>query len=86
MFGVGIELDRRVLRDKGKMAVSVSVTSIALPFVLGALLALYLAASHQPANQRALVLFIGAAMSLTAFPVLARILSDRKMSAQRTWR
>jgi Kef-type K+ transport system membrane component KefB len=80
MFGVGAELDRGILRGKGRVATTVSLTSIAVPFALGSGLALYLAVNHDVENRLAFVLFIGAAMSVTAFPVLARILSDRGMS------
>ncbi|MFC5290130.1 cation:proton antiporter [Actinokineospora guangxiensis] len=80
MFGVGAELDRGTLRGKGRVATTVSLTSIAAPFALGSGLALYLAVNHEVQNRLAFVLFIGAAMSVTAFPVLARILSDRGMS------
>jgi hypothetical protein len=54
--------------------VSVSLASIILPFGLGVALATQLS-SHEPAGQRlGFILFMGAAMSVTAFPVLARIL------------
>lgn len=80
MFIVGFELDTGLIRGKGRIAASVSTGSIILPFGLGAVLALWLYQSH-PTNsgQLAFVLFIGAAMSVTAFPVLARILTDRGM-------
>jgi Kef-type K+ transport system membrane component KefB len=65
----------------GHIAVVVSHTSIIIPFVLGALLALYLhpriADSTIPFT--GFVLFMGAAMSVTAFPVLARILGERNL-------
>src|SRR5205085_3934476 len=55
---------------------------IALPFLLGSLLALYLypRLSDQHATFTAFTLFMGAAMSITAFPVLARILKERRMT------
>ncbi|MCE7003138.1 cation:proton antiporter [Kibdelosporangium philippinense] len=79
MFMVGLELERTLLRGKGKLALTVSLTSIVLPFTLGVGLAFYLAVNHQAEHRLGFVLFIGAAMSVTAFPVLARILQDRGM-------
>jgi Kef-type K+ transport system membrane component KefB len=80
MFIVGFELDIALIRGKERIAASVSTGSIILPFGFGALLALWLYQSH-PTNsgELAFILFIGAAMSVTAFPVLARILTDRGM-------
>jgi Kef-type K+ transport system membrane component KefB len=79
MFVVGLELERTLLRGRGRIAVTVSVSSVVLPFALGAALALHLVRDHPTENRLGFVLFIGAAMSVTAFPVLARILSDRGM-------
>ncbi|WP_163511411.1 cation:proton antiporter [Fodinicola acaciae] len=80
MFIVGFELDTSLIRGKGRIAASVSTGSILLPFGLGILLAFWLYTSHPTgAGQLAFALFIGAAMSVTAFPVLARILTDRGM-------
>jgi Kef-type K+ transport system membrane component KefB len=76
MFLVGLHLDHRLLRGQGRIATTVSVSAIALPFGLGALLALYLAGNHATGSRLAFVLFLGTAMSITAFPVLARILTD----------
>jgi K+:H+ antiporter len=78
MFVVGLELERTLLRGRGRVAATVSVTSILLPFAGGAVLALTLT-DHAGADRLGFVLFIGAAMSVTAFPVLARILTDRGM-------
>jgi Kef-type K+ transport system membrane component KefB len=77
MFLIGLELDRSLLRGQGRLAASVSLSGITLTFALGALLALYLIGRHPTSNRLAFVLFIGTAMSVTAFPVLARILTDR---------
>ena len=77
MFLVGLHLDHRLLRGQGRIATTVSSSAIALPFGLGALLALYLVQHHPTTNRLAFVLFMGTAMSITAFPVLARILTDR---------
>lgn len=81
MFMVGLELDTKILRRLGHTAVVISHTSIIVPFLLGALLAFYLyprmAAPGMPFT--GFVLFLGAAMSVTAFPVLARILTERNL-------
>jgi K+:H+ antiporter len=79
MFVVGLELERTLVRGRGKLAATVSLGSIVLPFALGAVLALTFAGRHAGANRLGFVLFVGAAMSVTAFPVLARILTDRRM-------
>ncbi|MGW4666593.1 cation:proton antiporter domain-containing protein [Streptosporangium sandarakinum] len=79
MFLVGLELDHALLRGTGRLAVSVSLSSILLPLGLGALLGLYLLESHPNPHRLGFALFVGAAMAVTAFPVLARILTDRGM-------
>jgi Kef-type K+ transport system membrane component KefB len=80
MFVVGMELDQRLIKGKLRIAVSVSAGSLVLPLGLGMLLALYLAPRHTFSGDRlGFVLFMGAAMSVTAFPVLARILTDRNL-------
>jgi Kef-type K+ transport system membrane component KefB len=79
MFCIGLELDQRLLRRKGSAVTAVSIGSIALPAALGALLATYLAAHHASHSHLAFVLFMSAAVAVTAFPVLARILADRRM-------
>ncbi|MFE7512955.1 cation:proton antiporter [Streptomyces sp. NPDC057540] len=77
MFLVGLELDHRLLRGSKRAAVGVSVGSIVCSFGLGAALAVWLWNAHPVGDRLAFVLFLGAAMSITAFPVLARILTDR---------
>ncbi|RSM88018.1 cation/H(+) antiporter [Kibdelosporangium aridum] len=79
MFMVGLELEQTLLRGRGKLALTVSVSSIVLPFTLGVGLAFYLAMNRPVEHRLGFLLFIGAAMSVTAFPVLARILQDRGM-------
>lgn len=78
MFIVGLELDTKVLRTKVRSIVLISQASIVLPFVLGMGLAYLLYAGYGPAGKSALsfALFMGIAMSITAFPVLARILQE----------
>ncbi len=85
MFVVGLELDVSLVKGRGRVAGSVSVCSIALPFALGVGLASFLD-DLRPAGADFLpfALFMGAAMSITAFPVLARILTDRNMHRTET--
>jgi Kef-type K+ transport system membrane component KefB len=80
MFLVGLELNAAKLKKTAGTAAAVSVASIALPFVLGAATALWLypILSHRGVPFTSFALFFGAALSVTAFPVLARILADRK--------
>jgi K+:H+ antiporter len=82
MFIVGTELNIRLLREKGTAAVMISHASIIVPFLLGSTLSLFLYQQLAPAGTsfNAFALFIGVAMSITAFPVLARILEDRNLS------
>ncbi|AWM37434.1 High-affinity Na(+)/H(+) antiporter NhaS3 [Gemmata obscuriglobus] len=81
MFLVGLELNAVRLREQARSAVAVSHASIVTPFVLGSALALALYRPLAPNEVpfTSFALFMGVAMSITAFPVLARILTDRKM-------
>jgi Kef-type K+ transport system membrane component KefB len=81
MFLVGLELNAARLKAQVGAAVAVSHASIVVPFVLGSALALPLYSTFAPAGTPFLsfALFLGVAMSVTAFPVLARILTDRRM-------
>ncbi len=81
MFLVGLELDLRQLRELGRAAVITSQVSIIAPFILGSLFAVYLypRVSDPSVSFTGFALFMGAAMSVTAFPVLARILTERNM-------
>ena len=82
MFLVGMELNIQHLREKGTSAVMISHASIIIPFLLGSGLSLFLYRdlATPGTSFHAFALFIGVAMSITAFPVLARILEDRKLS------
>jgi len=82
MFVLGIELDIKKLRHKAAAAVLVSHASIVVPFFLGVVAALFVYREFAPANVSftPFALFMGVAMSITAFPVLARILEDRQMT------
>ena len=85
MFIVGLELDPKLLRGRGHAAILTSHASIVVPFVLGAALALHLYGhlSDASVSFTAFALFLGAAMSVTAFPVLARILTERNLGGTR---
>jgi len=79
MFLVGLELDPALLRKRGHATVAISHASIIAPFLLGATIALYLypKLSTRDVPFTCFSLFLGVSMSVTAFPVLARILTDR---------
>jgi len=79
MFLVGMEVNVRHLRERGSAAVMISHASIIIPFLLGTALSIFLYKDLAPPGTsfNAFALFIGVAMSITAFPVLARILQDR---------
>jgi Kef-type K+ transport system membrane component KefB len=83
MFVTGCELDRVVVRGGGRAASAVAIGSTAVPFGLGVALGWWLAPRHDVVHRLPFVLFIGAAMSVTAFPVLARILRDRGLHRHR---
>jgi Kef-type K+ transport system membrane component KefB len=82
MFVVGLELEPAHLRGKAHTAIAVSHFSIVVPFVLGVALALGLYARYAPTGVpfTAFGLFCGIALSITAFPVLARILAERHLT------
>jgi Kef-type K+ transport system membrane component KefB len=82
MFVVGIELDIGHLRQKARTAVAVSQSSIIVPYLLGVASAILLYPSYATAGTSfvSFALLMGIAMAITAFPVLARILTDRGMS------
>jgi Kef-type K+ transport system membrane component KefB len=85
MFVVGLRLDLALLRGRAHAAVAVSHASIVAPFLLGAALAPLLHPTLAPPGVGLLpfTLFLGAAMSVTAFPVLARILDERRLHGTR---
>lgn len=80
MFIIGLEWDATMIRGNGSLAATVTFSSILVPFGLGMLLALYLMDDYGSDDKTAFMLFMGIAMSITAFPVLARILTDRQMT------
>lgn len=84
MFLVGLELDLTRLRGQGHRAVVISQASIVAPFAMGSALGLAL---HPrlggEADRLGFALFMGAAMAITAFPVLARLLQETGLSGSR---
>jgi Kef-type K+ transport system membrane component KefB len=79
MFIVGLKFDTLELRTRTTTSIAVSHASIVVPFLMGAGMALWLYPlySSQDVPFTVFALFIGVSMSVTAFPVLARILADR---------
>jgi Kef-type K+ transport system membrane component KefB len=82
MFVIGMELDLKILRNKAHDAVIISHASIIIPFALGIGLAYYVYQSFAPDGVMfsSFSLFMGIAMSITAFPVLARIVQERGLN------
>jgi len=85
IFLIGVEFDINLIRHRVRSAVSVSLAGIITPMVLGGLVALLLIrqtgvffTSEVPPPQA--ILFMGAAISITAFPMLARIIFERGLS------
>ena len=85
MFLIGLELNPKYLRGNLNVAVLISHVSILVPFSLGSLLALllYPLVSNGDVSFTAFALFLGAAMSITAFPVLARIITENNLQRSR---
>lgn len=81
MFLVGLEFDAARLKGRGDAAILTSHASIIIPFLLGTLLSLvlYPRLSDAAIPFTGFALFTGASMSVTAFPVLARILTERNL-------
>ena len=84
MFLIGVEFDTNLIRHRLRSAISVSLAGIVTPLVLGSLLALLLVGrpgffSHQVVIWEAM-LFLGAAIAITAFPMLARIIFERGLA------
>ena len=82
MFIIGMELNLKVLKNKGREAIIISHASIIFPYFLGVALSYFLYEHFAPANISFLpfALFMGIAMSITAFPVLARIIQERGLT------
>lgn len=88
MFLIGVEFDIDMIKSRIRSAASVSGAGIVVPFALGALIALYLVNDSnlfpEKTSSTQAMLFMGAAMSITAFPMLARIIFEQGLSKTST--
>jgi Kef-type K+ transport system membrane component KefB len=82
MFIIGMELDTLVFRKSANKAIIISTASIVIPFVSGIILAYYLRSvlAIRQVKFISFALFMGTTMSITAFPILARIVQERKLT------
>lgn len=80
LFLVGVGMDMSVIRRTGKKALAIAIAGMIIPFIIGISFSFLLSNSHdgQP-QQVTYILFLGVALSVTAFPVLARILAELKL-------
>lgn len=88
MFGVGWEFDTGMLRCRGRSVTALAVSSMVLPFLLALGLAVPLYQLHSEVSRHhvsftSFALYLGVAMSITAFPVLARIVADFRLQNNR---
>lgn len=83
MFVIGMDVNIKAFRKQAHQTLLISHTGIILPFILGCLLAGFLFESYKGPNVtfHSFALFMGVAMSITAFPVLARILQEKNLSS-----
>lgn len=81
MFLVGLEIDLKALKKSAHSTIAISHASIIFPFILGAALSLWIFEGLAPLNVdfTSFSLFLAVSMSITAFPVLARILTDQNL-------
>jgi Kef-type K+ transport system membrane component KefB len=82
MFIIGMELDTQSFKRSANKAMLISVVSIVVPFISGIILAYYLEGDFSPrdVNFSSFALFMGTTMCITAFPILARIVQERKLT------
>ncbi|KAK7282313.1 hypothetical protein RIF29_10985 [Crotalaria pallida] len=80
LFLVGVEMDITVLKTVGKKAVAAAIAGMILPFMIGAAFSFLMHREYEnKMSQGTYILFLGVALSVTAFPVLARILAELKL-------
>jgi Kef-type K+ transport system membrane component KefB len=85
MFIVGVEFKLNILKEHARTIIGISYVSVILPFILGVLLAHTILKTYLPTNLSffAYALYIGVAISITSFTVLARIMKDRGITNTR---
>ncbi|MBM0231395.1 cation:proton antiporter [Micromonospora sp. STR1_7] len=79
MFSVGFELEHRILLRRGRIVTGTVLGSLLVPFALGAGLAYLLPQRHSSGHPTAFMVFMGLAVSVTALPVLARIIKSSRV-------
>ncbi|KAL6580226.1 Cation/H(+) antiporter 15 [Orobanche minor] len=79
LFLVGVEMDIAVIKRTGKKALVIAIAGMILPFLIGISFAFMLHQSSEFVRLGTFILFLGVALSVTAFPVLARILAELKL-------
>ncbi|XP_010527098.1 PREDICTED: cation/H(+) antiporter 15 [Tarenaya hassleriana] len=79
LFLVGVEMDITVVRRTGKRALTIAVGGMVIPFLLGCGFSFIIRKENDHLSQGTYILFLGVALSVTAFPVLARILAELKL-------
>lgn len=80
LFLVGLELDMRAIRRTGNKALGIAIAGISLPFILGIGTSFVLRSTiSKGAKGAPFLVFMGVSLSITAFPVLARILAELKL-------
>lgn len=85
MFTVGMDLNMSEMKENFKSTFIISQSSIVVPFLLGMILAFVIYKDYSPENSNftSFALFIGISMSITAFPVLARIVQEKGLTKSR---
>lgn len=79
LFLVGVEMDLGVIRRSGRKALAIAVGGMILPFMIGIAFSFLMHKPEEVKNQGTYILFLSVALSVTAFPVLARILAELKL-------
>ncbi|KAK2656191.1 hypothetical protein Ddye_009243 [Dipteronia dyeriana] len=79
LFLVGVEMDIPEIRKTGKKVLGIAIAGMVLPFIIGGCFSFLLHKHSQDMSQGTLIIFIGVALSIIVFPVLARILAELKL-------
>ncbi|KAI6691859.1 hypothetical protein NL676_019569 [Syzygium grande] len=79
LFLVGVEMDISVIKRTGRKSLAIAVAGMILPFIFGVGFSFLLDTKKEGMSQGTYILFLGVALSVTAFPVLARILAELKL-------